>query len=62
MSDNQFTVNADGSARDPLAFQAALKADQRKLEVLQTEPETLAVMLGDDIPAMQAMLRSAFEV
>ena len=62
MSDTPFALNVDGSARDPLAFQAALKADHKKLEALQTEPETLAVMLGDDIPAMQAMLRSAFQV
>lgn len=55
-------LNEDGTAQDPAAFQAALKSDQAKLEILRKEPETLAVMLGDNIPAMQSMLRSAFQV
>ena len=62
MTQADYVLNADGTARDPKAFQAALKQDQAKLDVLRREPETLAVMIGDDIPALQNMLKSAFEV
>lgn len=62
MTQADYLLNADGTARDPKAFQAALRKDQAKLDVLRSEPETLAVMIGDDIPALQNMLKSAFEV
>lgn len=62
MSQAAFMLKEDGTAQDPVAFQAALKSDQAKLDILRKEPETLAVMLGDSIPALQAMLRSAFQV
>lgn len=62
MTQAAFVLNADGTAQDPVAFQAALRSDQAKLDTLRKEPETLAVMLGDDIAAMQSMLRSAFQV
>lgn len=55
-------LNEDGTVQDPVAFQAALKSDQAKLDILRKEPDTLAVMLGDSIPALQSMLRSAFQV
>lgn len=57
-----FNLKEDGTAQDPVAFQAALRSDQAKLDILRQEPETLAVMLGDSMPAMQSMLRSAFQV
>lgn len=62
MTQSEYVLNADGTARDPKAFQAALKKDQAKLDVLRREPETLAVIIGDDIAALQHMLKSAFEV
>lgn len=62
MTQAAFTLNEDGTAQDPAAFQAALKSDQAKLDILRKEPETLAVMLGNNIPALQSMLRSAFQV
>lgn len=62
MTQAAFMLKEDGTASDPFAFQAALKSDQAKLDILRKEPETLAVMLGDNIPAMQSMLRSAFQV
>ncbi|KAL3135139.1 hypothetical protein ABBQ32_008074 [Trebouxia sp. C0010 RCD-2024] len=61
MTQSEYVLNADGTARDPKAFQAALKKDQAKLDVLRREPETLAVIIGDDIAALQHMLKSAFE-
>ena len=62
MTQAAFNLKEDGTAQDPVAFQAALKSDQAKLDILRKEPETLAVMLGDSIPAMQSMLRTAFQV
>ena len=62
MTQAAFSLEEDGTAQDPVAFQAALKSDQAKLDILRQEPETLAVMLGDSILALQSMLRSAFQV
>ena len=52
-----FALNPDGTARDPLAFQKALQHDQAKLQALQPEPQVRDVILGENIPAMQSMLR-----
>ncbi len=60
--DEPFALNTDGTARDPVAFQLALKNDAPKLQALQSEPDVLQIVLGDDIPAMQNMLRSAYQV
>ena len=57
-----FALNNDGTARDPVAFQLALKNDAAKMQALQSEPDVLHIVLGDDIPAMQKMLRSAYQV
>ena len=57
-----FALNTDGTARDPVAFQLALKNDAAKMQALQSEPDVLQIVLGDDIPAMQTMLRSAYQV
>lgn len=62
MVEGPFALNTDGTARDPAAFQSALRSDQAKLQALQTEPDVVSVILGDDIPAMQDMLRSADQV
>ncbi len=62
MSEGPFALNADGTARDPVAFQNALRNDQAKLEALQSEPGVRDVILGDDIPAMQHMLRVTYQV
>jgi len=62
MMDGPFALNTDGTARDPIAFQLALKNDAAKLQALQSEPDVLQIVLGDDIHAMQNMLRSAYQV
>ena len=62
MSEAAFALNPDGTACDPVAFQTALRQDEGKLHILRKEPETLAVMLGKDVVAVQSMLRSAFQV
>ena len=55
-------MNADGTARDPVAFQNAVRSDQAKLQALQSEPQVQEIILGDDLAAMQNMLRSAHQV
>jgi len=62
MMDGPFALNTDGTACDPIAFQLALKNDAAKLQALQSEPDVLQIVLRDDIPAMQNMLRSAYQV
>lgn len=62
MTQSAYSLKEDGTAQDPIAFQAALNSDQAKLDILRKEPDTLAVMLGDSIPALQSMLRAAFQV
>ena len=62
MDPDPFALNADGSAADPLAFQQALRAETAKMANLEADPELKEVLLGSDIPAMQALLQQAFNV
>lgn len=55
-----FALGPDGAARDPAAFQAALRADAAKMAQLQADPELSAVLLGEDMDTMQALLRAAY--
>jgi hypothetical protein len=52
-------LNADGSASDPAAFQNALRADASKMAALDADPELRDVVLGNDVAALQALLRQA---
>jgi hypothetical protein len=61
-SPDPFALCADGTAADPVAFQAALKADPDKLAQVQQDPDMASVLLGTDMAAMQALLRAAYEV
>lgn len=61
MEQGAFLLNADGTARDPRAFQTALRSDQEKLTVLQSDPDVLNTILGEHVPAMQNLLRAAFQ-
>ena len=60
--DGPYSLLTDGTAKDPLAFQAALCADANKLAELQKLPEVANVLLGDDIPAMQSLLKAVYQV
>ena len=62
MAESPFALNPDGSAQDPKAFQHGVRNDQSKLELLKDEPETLKVVLGDDVQALQELLRSTHQV
>lgn len=57
-----FALAADGTARDPVAFQAAIRSDPESMAAVQADPELAATLLGDDLAAMQALLHAAFEV
>ncbi|KIZ05467.1 hypothetical protein MNEG_2495 [Monoraphidium neglectum] len=60
-ADDPYALNADGTAADPLAFQAALRADASKMAELEADPELQGVLLGPDTAAMQALLQQAFQ-
>jgi hypothetical protein len=55
-------LTPDGSAADPAAFQSAVRADADKMAQLEADHDLKGVLLGGDIPAMQALLREAFKV
>ncbi|KAL6784892.1 hypothetical protein ACKKBG_A01560 [Auxenochlorella protothecoides x Auxenochlorella symbiontica] len=59
MSD-PYALNDDGTAKDPAAFRAALKADPAKLEAIEKEPEVAEVVLGNDDHAFQELIKSVF--
>ena len=57
-----YDMHENGSAKDPVAFRAALLSDAQRMAALQAEPEVAAVVNGDDIAAFQALLKDAFQV
>ncbi len=57
-----YALASDGSAADPARFQAALRGDAAKLQELEALPELQAILLGEDVEAMQLLLRQAFKV
>lgn len=62
MTDDSYALNDDGSAKDPKAFQQALRSDAAKMTALQEEPETLRVVLGDDMHAFQELVKGVYQV
>lgn len=56
-----YDMNDNGSAKDPVAFRAALRQDPQRMAALQAEPEIAAVVAGEDIAAFQAILKDAFQ-
>lgn len=54
-----FALGQDGAALAPRAFQQALRDDAEKMAQLAKDPELAAVLLGDDVAAMQELLKSA---
>ncbi|KAL6759753.1 hypothetical protein V8C86DRAFT_3018142 [Haematococcus lacustris] len=57
-----FALWQDGTAKDPRAFQAALKADSERLAVIQQDPELSAILLGSNMDALQKLLRDVYRV
>ena len=62
MADGPFALKDDGSAKDPKAFQQALRSDEAKMAALKEEPETLKVVMGDDMHALQELIKSVYQV
>jgi hypothetical protein len=52
----------DGSALDPAAFVAALRADPAKMEALRSDPDIERIVFGDDVEALQELLRDVYKV
>lgn len=55
-------MNDDGTAKDPIAFREALKADPMKMEEIEKEPEVAKIILGDDVNAFQELIKSVYHV
>ncbi|KDD73661.1 hypothetical protein H632_c1955p1 [Helicosporidium sp. ATCC 50920] len=55
-----YALNEDGTAKNPAAFRAALKADPAKREALEKDPEVAKVVFGDDDGAFQELIKSVF--
>ena len=52
----------DGTPKDPKAYQAAIRADAEKMEMLDEDAEAKAIVLGDDMHAFQELIRGAYQV
>lgn len=59
---DSYATNTDGSAKDPAAFRQALLADSEKIAALDSEPEVLKVVKGEDMQAFQELLRTVYAV
>mmetsp|Transcript_15612 Transcript_15612/g.39803 ORF Transcript_15612/g.39803 Transcript_15612/m.39803 type:complete len:112 (-) Transcript_15612:409-744(-) len=57
-----FQRNEDGTAKDPKAFQDAIRSDPVRLEEASKDPETAKVLLGEDMNAFQELLRAYWHV
>jgi len=55
-------LNDDGTAKDPQAFQQALRGDAGKMKALEDEPETLKIVVGDDMHAFQELIKGVYQV
>ncbi len=58
----QLEFNEDGSARDPAALRALIRADPEKLKAVEGDEEVAQAVLGGDDEALQALLRTIFQV
>jgi hypothetical protein len=62
MADGPYALNEDGTAKDPVAFQKALKSDSEKMVALEEEPESLRIVMGDDMHAFQELIKGVYQV
>ena len=61
-SEGPYASNADGSAKDPAAFQKAVLGDANKMKALEAEPEVLKVVKGQDLQQFQELLKTVYAV
>lgn len=57
-----FAINSDGSAKDPVAFQNALREDKEKMKALEAEAEVYKVVTSGDSESFQQLLKTAYAV
>ncbi len=57
-----YAFNDDGTAKDPKAFQQALRADAERMAALDAEPAVKSVVLGDDMFAFQELIKGVYHV
>ena len=62
MDESHYGTLEDGTPKDPKAYQAAIRADTEKMEMLDDDLEAKAVVLGDDMHAFQELIRGAYQV
>jgi hypothetical protein len=62
MADGPYALNEDGTAKDPVAFQKALKSDSEKMVALEEEPESVRIVMGDDMHAFQELIKGVYQV
>ena len=62
LGDDAYAINSDGSAKSPEAFLQALRADSEKMKLLESEPEALKVVQGDDLQKFQELLKTVYSV
>ncbi|KAK9823042.1 hypothetical protein WJX81_002597 [Elliptochloris bilobata] len=60
MDDGPFAFKDDGTAKDPKAFQQALRADAERMTALDSEPEVKHIVLGDDMHAFQELIKGIY--
>mmetsp|Transcript_8918 Transcript_8918/g.21500 ORF Transcript_8918/g.21500 Transcript_8918/m.21500 type:complete len:126 (+) Transcript_8918:48-425(+) len=61
MSGQNDWLNSDGTAKDPEQYKKYLRSDPVRWEKISENPETAAIILGDDVNAFQELLKSAYE-
>ena len=62
MAEGPFAFKDDGTAKDPKAFQQALRADAERMAALDSEPEVKRIVLGDDMHAFQEFIKGVYHV
>ena len=55
-------LNEDGTAKDPAQYREMLRSDPERWAKIEENPETAAIIMGDDVNAFQELLKSAMEV
>lgn len=62
MADSPYALNEDGTPKDPTVFQTALRNDKEKMAALEEEPDTLKIIMGDDMHAFNELIKGVYQV
>jgi hypothetical protein len=61
MAEGPYALNEDGTPKDPAAFQAALRSDKEKMTAIEEDPDTLKIVIGDDMHAFTELIKGVYE-